>query len=89
MASNNSIPPWKQALEAEYFNWHCVKCSQLVQSPMHIEDQWLVKHGPHFDLDGVTIWIKCSKCFTLYHVACLQEEISVWEYICSFVGCQH
>lgn len=85
----SSIPAWKQAEEAQYFNWHCVICSQLAQSPMHIEDQWLVEHGPHFDIDGVTKWVKCSKCFTPYHVACFQEEIPVGEYTCSFMGCQH
>ena len=87
MASSNFIPSWKQASEAEYFKWCCVICSQLTQSPMHIEDKWVVKHGPHLDLDGVTKWVKCSKCFTPYHVVCLQEKISVREYICSFMWC--
>ena len=68
MTSSNSIPTWQQDSEAEYFNWCCVICSQLAQSPMHIEDQWLVKHGSHLDPDGVTKWVKFSKCFTLYHV---------------------
>ena len=89
MSSKNSLPPWEQAEESQYFNWHCVICSQLAQFPMHIEDQWLVEHGPHLDLDGVTKWVKCSKCFTPYHVVCLKEKISVGEYICSFMGCQN
>ena len=54
MSSKNSLPPWKQAEELQYFYWCCVICSQLAQFPMHIEDQWLVEHGPHLDLDGVT-----------------------------------
>ena len=88
MSSKNSLPPWEQAEDSQHFNWHCVVCSQLAQSPMHIGDQWLVEHGPHLDLDRVTKWVKCSKCFTSYYVACLKEKISVGEYICSFMGCQ-
>ena len=70
MVSSNYSSLEKNVSEAEYFNRHSVICLQLAQSPMHIEDQWLVEHGPHLDLDGVTKWVKFSKCLTPYHMAC-------------------
>ena len=40
-----SIPDWKQAMEAEYFNWKCLVCNILGKSPLHLEEQSLVEHG--------------------------------------------
>ena len=59
------IPDWKHAAESEAFNWKCMICSVLALSPMFVEDQWLVQYGPHKDIDGVTLWLKCSVLHTI------------------------
>ena len=61
------VPYWKQAQEQGYFNW---KCCIIAQSPMHLEDQFIVEHGPYKDVNG-DICIKCSKCNNSYHLKCL------------------
>ena len=48
----SSIPYWQRVEEQEYFNWTCVICSVLAKSPLHLQDQFLVEHGPYTDLDG-------------------------------------
>ena len=70
------------------FNWTCVTCSVLDQSPLHLEMQFIVEHGPYTDLDGEK-WIKCSKCSSPYHVKYLSTENSVGEYICTFMACNN
>ena len=35
-----------QVEEQEYFNWKCLVCCQVTQSPMHLEMLWLVTYGP-------------------------------------------
>ena len=78
------IPDWKHTAESEAFNWKCMICSVVALSPMFVEDQWLVQYGPHKDIDGVTLWLKCSECCTPYHLKCLpnSSEISPGRYIC-------
>ena len=82
-----SRPYWQQLQEQEYFNWQCIICSIIAQSPLHLEDQWLVEHGPHTDIDGQK-WVKCSKCLNAFHVNCLVAKPSVGEYFCTFFSCQ-
>ena len=79
-----------QVEEQKYFNWKCLICCQVAQSPMHLEMLWLVTYGPHFDADGSTKWVKCGKCFSPYHVSCLQSatEIPTGPYLCTFLGCK-
>ena len=52
--------------------------------------QWLVNYGPHFDIDGSTKWVKCGKCFSPYHVTCLQSpsKILTGPYVCTFFRLQ-
>ena len=82
-----SLLPWKQALEAEYFNWKYLIYSKLAQSPGALEDQHLVEYGPWTYINGDK-WVKCDKCFNPYHIECLQEHIPVGKYMCTFFGCQ-
>ena len=58
----SSIPYWQRVEEQEYFNWTCVICSVLAKSPLHLQDQFLVEHGPYTDLDGEK-WVKCLQMF--------------------------
>ena len=62
-----------QIEKQEYFNWKCLICGQIAQSPMHVAMQWLVEYGPNLDLDGSTKWVKCGKCFSPYHITYLQS----------------
>ena len=84
----SSIPYWQRVEEQEYFNWTCVICSVLAKCPLHLQDQFLVEHGPYTDLDGEK-WVKCSKCFSPYHVKCLSTCPAVGEYICTFMTCKN
>ena len=70
------ITDWKHAAESEAFNWKCMICSVVALSPMFVEDQWLVQYGPHKDIDGVTLWLKCSECCTPY-LKCLQNSSEI------------
>ena len=86
------IPDWKHITESEAFNWKCVICSVVALSPMFVKDQWLVEYGPHRDIDGVTLWLKCSECCTPYHLKCLPNlsEITPGRYVfCTFMGCKN
>ena len=85
-----SLPDWQRFAESEAFNWRCMICSVLAQSPMFLEDQWLVEYGPLKDYDRVTLWVKCSQCYTPYHLNCLPNpsEIPPGKYICTFMGCK-
>ena len=53
----SSIPDWQQFAESQVFNWRCIICNILAQSPLFLEEQWLVEYGPLKDLDGVTLWV--------------------------------
>ena len=55
---SNLLPYSMQVQESEAFNWKCMICLHLAQSQLYLEMQWIVEHGPHLDLDGVTKWIK-------------------------------
>ena len=81
-----SLPHWQQTQGAEYFNWECLICSKLAQSPAALEDQHLIEYGPYTDINSDK-WIKCDECFNPYHVECLQEDIPVSKYMCTFLGC--
>ena len=83
----SNIPEWKQLQEAEYFNWRYLICNILAKSPLHLEDQFLVEHGVCVDVDG-TEWVKCHKCFSLYHLASTQDPPPLGEYYCSFLECK-
>ena len=87
---SNLLPYSVQVQESEAFNWKCMICLHLAQSPLHLEMQWIVEHGPHLDLDGVTKWIKCSKCLSLYHVQCLPNasKIVTGNFVCTFFSCK-
>ena len=61
------IPDWKQAMEAEYFNWKCLAWNILAKSPLYLEEQFLVEHGVYVDIDEAE-WAKCYKCFSPYHL---------------------
>ena len=94
MASNDnetptSIPYKERIEEASYFNWKCAICSDIAMSAMYLQDQFMVRHGIYVDYNGEH-WRKCVKCETPYHVKCLQERIpiSVWQYVCRFMGCR-
>ena len=67
----------QQIEEQESFNRKCLICGQIAQSPLHVEMQWLVEYGPHLDLDGSTKWVKCGKCFSAYHITCLQSASKI------------
>ena len=82
-----SISDWKQAMEAEYFNWKCLVCNILAKSPLHLEEQFLVEHGVYVDIDE-TEWVKCYKCFSPYHHACTQDPPPAVEYYCIFLSCK-
>ena len=75
-----------QIEELQYFNWKCLVCGQIALFPLHVEMQWLVNYGPHLDIDGSTKLVKCGKCFSPYHVTCLQSpsEIPTGPYVCTF-----
>ena len=79
-----------QIEEQQYFNWKCLVCGQVALFPLHVEMQWLVNYDPHLDIDGSTKWVKCGKCFSPYHVTCLQSlsEIPTGPYVCTFLGCK-
>ena len=85
-----SLHDWQRFAENEALNWRYILCSVLAQSPMFVEDQWLVKYGPLKDYDEVTLWVKCSECCTPYHLNCLPNpsEIPPGKYICTFMGCK-
>ena len=74
------LPPWQQALDAKYFNWKCLICSKVAQSPGALEDQHLVEYGPFTDINGDK-WVNCDKCFSPYHFECLQEHIPAGKYM--------
>ena len=78
------IPDWQHIAEAKALNWKCIICNVVALSSMFVEDQWLVEYGPHKDIVGVTLWLKCSECCTLYHVS----KITQGKYICTFMGCK-
>ena len=59
-------------------------CSFIACSPLHLEDQWLVEHGPYTDVDS-ELWIKCDKCYNAYHVKCLPSVPPVGKFICTFI----
>ena len=83
----SSIPDWQQICEAEYFNWCCTICNALAKSPLHLEDQFLVLHGVYTDINDDK-WVKCTKCFSPYHVSCIQENPNPQqEYMCTFMAC--
>ena len=87
----SSLLPYSvQVQESEDFNWKCVICLNIAQSPLHLEMQWTVEHGPHLNLDDVTKWIKCSKCLSLYYVQCLPNasKIVTDNFICTFLSCK-
>ena len=86
----NLVPYSMQVQEPEAFNWKCMICLHLAQSPLHLEMQWIVEHGPHLDLDGVTKWIKCSKCLSPYCVQWLPNapEIVTGDFVCTFFSCK-
>ena len=65
----SSVHYWKQAQEQTYFNWKCYICCIIAQSPMYLEDQFLVEHGPYKDVNG-DVWVKCSNCNNPYHLKC-------------------
>ena len=66
----SSVPYWKQAQEQSYFNWKYYICCIIAQSPLHLEEQFIIEHGPYKDVKG-DIWVKCSKCINPYHLKCL------------------
>ena len=66
----SSISYWQRVEEQQYFNWTCVICSVLAESPLYLGQQLLAEHGPYTDLNGEK-WIKCCKCFSPYYVKCL------------------
>ena len=72
-----SLPDWKRFAESEAFNWRCMICSVLAQSPRFLEDQWLVEYGLLKDYDGVTLWVKCSECCTPYYLNCLPNPSEI------------
>ena len=76
-----------QTLEAEFFNWKCLICNDLAHSPIDLEMQHLVHHGPYKDSNGDK-WVKCDKCFNAYHVHYLNDYIPVGKYLCSFLACK-
>ena len=75
-----------QALESQYFNWKCLICNQLAQSPSELEMQHMVEYSPCTDING-NKWIKCDKCFYPYHVECLKKYIPVGKCLWSFLAC--
>ena len=44
-----SVPYWKQTQEPEYFDWKCIICNHIAQSPLKLENQFIVKEGPYKD----------------------------------------
>ena len=65
-----SIPDWQQVQEGEYFNWRCIICHDLAKSPLHLEQQFLERHGIYLDINNCE-WVKCHKCFNPHY---LQNE---------------
>ena len=53
------IPYWKQVAESEAFNWKCIICNIVAQSPLIAEEQWQIEYRQIKDLDGVTLRVKC------------------------------
>ena len=84
------LPYFVQLQESKAFNWKCVICLNIAQSPLHLEMQWIVEHGQHLDLDGVTKRIKCSKCLSPYDVQCLPNapKFLTGDFICTFLSCK-
>lgn len=80
----STVPYWQTVQEQEYFNWKCILCSVIASSPLHLEDQWLVEHGPYKDVDN-ELWVKCNKCYNPYHVKCLPSVPPSGEFICTFI----
>ena len=88
MSDNHEHTTFDYALlESAYFNWRCIICSVLAQSPLHLEMQHTAEYGPYTDIDGQK-WIKCDKCENPYHVSCLLEEPKVGPYACAFMQCK-
>ena len=83
----SSVPYWKQAQEQSYFNWKCYICCIVAQSPLHLEEQFIVEHGPYKDVNG-DMWVKCSKCINPYHLKCLNLITPPPRpFLCSFLSC--
>ena len=62
--------PHAQALEDNTFDWRCIVCHDIPMSPLHIEMQHLGWDlTVYTDLDG-TLWVKCDKCHTPFHLKC-------------------
>ena len=84
------VPYWKQSQEQNYFNWKCYICCIIAQSPMHLENQFIVEHDPYKDVNG-EIWVKCSKCNNPHHLKFLNLTIlppRVFSLFFSFMQCK-
>ena len=84
--------PHAQALEDNSFDWHCIVCHDIPMSPLHIEMQHLGGDlSVYTDLDG-TLWVKCDKCHTPFHLKCATEEsencVRSKRFICTFFCCR-
>ena len=84
--------PHAQALEDNSFDWRCIVCHDIPMSPLHIEMQHLGGDlSVYTDLDG-TLWVKCDKCHTPFHLKCATEEsencVRSKRFICTFFCCR-
>ena len=84
--------PYSQALEEAHFNWQCIVCHDLAQSPLSVEMQYIEgDQSVYIDIDG-TRWVKCDKCSTPFHLKCATQEseacVRAKRFLCTFFCCR-
>ena len=74
--------------EYHAFGWRCILCNIVASSPLGCDMQFNDNHGPYSDMDD-TLWIKCAKCCTAFHLHCLglTAQTVVVPFLCPIFGC--
>ena len=81
-----------QDQEAAYFNWQCVICNLVAQSPLELEQQHMVyEFSVYTDIDG-TKWVKCDECMSPFHLECGTDEpecvVIHKRFVCTYFNCK-
>ena len=87
------LEDYNRFIEGEHFDWRCVICHKLANSPLTLEQQHIDGQESIFNDSDGSKWLKCDGCMGPYHLNCganhLDSNLSHGEFLCTFYGCKY
>ena len=72
--------------------WHCMICSKLALSPLHLEMQHMTYDFSVYSDVNDEKWVKCDDCMSPFHLKCATSEpehvVANKRFVCTFYTCK-